>query len=273
MAQGPGLGHKVAKNCRRDRHLADVTAYIIHLERAKDRAAQAACLARSLPVPGEILAAVDARGQDAELGQRYDPGLGWQPRYPFDLTRTEIAVFLSHRRAWQRIRDDGRMAGLVVEDDIRPDPQRLPAAFALAMAHLEPGRVIRFPRSDRETAGETIAEADGMRLVRPRAVALGMQAQLVGREAAARLLDVTRRFDRPVDGVLQMTWETGIDTLTVLPAPVREIDAELGGSTQWKRRGLVARLHAELARALYRRRLAARAKRVGGRSTRSGVQG
>lgn len=238
-----------------------VAAYIIHLERATERAAQVARLIEALPVPAEVLPAVDARAEKGGLERHYDRCLGWQPRYPFPLSDTEIAVFLSHRKAWARIVEDGHEAGLVLEDDIWLDPERFPAGLHLAMQALGERRWIRFPQFDKEAEGELVAEAGGMRLVRPRRVALGMLVQLVHRSAAERLLRLTERFDRPVDGVLQLTWETGIDTLAVLPAAVREISAELGGSTLKKRNGVGARLHAELARALYRRRLAARLRR------------
>lgn len=241
--------------------LKQVAAYIIHLERASERASQVRALERALPMPVNVMPAVDARAGKSGLAGRYIDGCGWKPRYPFRLSDTEIAVFLSHRKAWARIIEDGLEAGLVLEDDIWLDPERFPTALELALENLEELQWIRFPKSDKEVTGETVAKAGDIRLVRPRQVALGMYVQLIHRTTAARLLEITEQFDRPVDGVLQLTWETGIDTLALQPAPVREIDAELGGSTQSKRRGVGSKLHAEVARALYRRRIAERAAR------------
>lgn len=241
--------------------MKQVAAYIIHLERATERASQVASLKASLPIPAHVLPAVDARSAGPCLKDRYAPGCGWLPRYPFALNDTEIAVFLSHRKAWARILEDGVEAGLVLEDDIWLDPERFPHALDLALANLGENQWIRFPQADKETQGDTVASGDGIRVVRPRRVALGMLVQLVHRSTAARLLDLTERFDRPVDGLMQLTWETEIDTLAVQPAVVREISAELGGSTLRKRRGVGAKLHAEVARALYRRRIAERAAR------------
>lgn len=241
--------------------LRQVAAYIIHLERATERADQVRALQDALPIPAHVMPAVDARAEGSSLAKRYTDVCGWQPRYPFPLSDTEIAIFLSHRKAWARILEDGLEAGLVLEDDIWLDPDRFPPALDLALENLRDMQWIRFPKADKEVLGETVAQSDDIRLVRPRQVALGMYVQLVHRTTAARLLEITERFDRPVDGVLQLTWETGIDTLALQPAPVREIDADLGGSTQRKRKGIGAKLHAEVARALYRRRIAERAAR------------
>ncbi len=228
---------------------------IIHLERARDRAAHVAELARALPVPAEIQPAVDAREGPAEAW-RYDPDLGLEPRYPFPLSDTEIAVFLSHRAAWARIVDGGFEAGLVVEDDATFDPTVFPMAFALAQDEIASDRFIRFPVKDRERTGATIAERDGVRIVRPGVVGLNLQASLVGREAARRLLAGSERFDRPVDSWLQMVWAHGVEILSIWPSGVDEVSAGLGGSTQKKRKGLAAKLHAEWARARYRRQIA-----------------
>ena len=214
-------------------------------------------------MPSHIVPGVDGRTRPPCLNEHYARGCGWEPRYPFPLSDTEIAVFLSHRKTWARIVEDGVEAGLVLEDDIWLDPERFPAALDLALRHLDEGQWIRFPQCEKETAGETVADEGGIRIIRPQRVALGMLVQLIHRSTAERLLAVTERFDRPVDGLLQLTWETGVDTLAVQPAAVREISSNLGGSTLRKRRGMGAKLHAEVARALYRRRIAERTRRAG----------
>ncbi|MDU8945089.1 glycosyltransferase family 25 protein [Ovoidimarina sediminis] len=240
--------------------MGDLSAFIIHLDRATDRAAHVARMIADLPVPGEVLPAVDARAAPAGEMARHAPGAPLDPAYPFPLSDTEVAVFLSHRRAWGEIVSRGLPAALVLEDDVALDLALFPQALALAR-----GReyaVVRLPQKDRER-GETLAEAAGARLIRPVEVALGMQAQLVGRGAAARLLAASETFDRPVDVFLQMTWVHGADVLSVWPTGVRDISASLGGSTLKKRKGLGARLSAELGRARFRRRMADLARRAG----------
>ena len=231
---------------------------IIHLERATGRAAHVASLLNALPVEAEVLSAIDARAEDAEGGEtwRHDPALGLSPRYPFPLSETEVAVFLSHRRAWARIVAAGWRAGLVLEDDVTLDPVAFPAAYGLAAKVLNEDRFVRLPMKDRENAGETVSERAGVRAVRPSVVGLNLQASLVGRGAAQQLLAASERFDRPVDSWLQMTWDHGVDILSIWPSGVGEISGDLGGSTQKKRKGITARLRAEVARGRYRAAIA-----------------
>ncbi|MEM1066484.1 MAG: glycosyltransferase family 25 protein [Pseudomonadota bacterium] len=241
--------------------MAEILGLIIHLHRAVARREHVNRLRTALPVPSEILPAVDAKlAAPAEMA-RYDPALGRHPRYPFPLSDTEIAVTLSHRQAWARIIAAGAAAGLVVEDDVVFDPALIGPALDLARDNLTDDLLIRLPDKERERPGQVIGEHSGLRLFAPRETGLGMQAQIVGRGAAARLLEITERFDRPVDTTIQMTWETGLQPLTLSPPVVRDISNEIGGSTLQKRgRGPLERLRAELLRARYRAQVARAAR-------------
>ncbi len=194
---------------------------------------------------------------------RYRPEAPLDPKYPFHLTDTEIAVFLSHRKAWQAILEAPLRAALILEDDVSLDLALFEPALALA-TQAENG-FVRLPQKPRET-GQTLAQSGATRLIHPDEVALGMQAQLVTRDAARRLLAATETFDRPVDVFLQMTWHHGVEVLTVWPAGVTDISHTLGGSTLKKRKGLGERIAAEVKRALFRRRLGklARGQRASG---------
>lgn len=239
--------------------MAGTASFIIHLGRATDRAPQVDYLTGRLPGPVEVVPAVDARERPPGMS-RAVPGPLFRPRWPFGLNPTEIAVSLSHRRAWTRIVERGLDAGLVVEDDVELGPA-FDSAWALVAKHCDAAHVTRFPWKDRERPGKVIAEAQGARLIRPRMVALGMQATLVGRDAAARLLEVTERFDRPVDVVLQAVWETGVEIRSVWPSGVLDVSSGLGGSTLKKRERGGFRLWTEWARARYRVAVALRAVR------------
>lgn len=232
------------------------------MRRAHDRLPQVERLAADLPVPTEIIDAVDATQlSDGEIDAVYRRNLH-APRYPFALNRREIACFLSHRKAWRAIVDLGLKAGFVVEDDVALE-ETFAAAFAAACAHLQPGDFLRFPfRADREKGGEVLAR-DGVRIIRPNPVGLGMVAQLVSRDAALRLLDATTTFDRPVDTTAQMTWVTGLSPLSVLPGGVSEVSARLGGSTIQQKRSVADKLAREVLRPIYRMKIALRSRGSG----------
>lgn len=225
-----------------------IRAFVIHLERAAGRRPQVDRLLATLPLSGEVLHAVDGqRLSDGEFRGVCRAGLH-RPRYPFALSRTEVACFLSHRRAWQAILDQGLDAGLVAEDDAAVAPE-FADVLGMALADMRPDEFIRFPHRERHELGPVVRQRGGAWLVEPRFPALGMVVQLVGREAARRLLDASRVLDRPVDSFAQMQWLHGARVLTARPIVVREIGAELGGSViHAQRRGLVERVVHEVQR-------------------------
>jgi GR25 family glycosyltransferase involved in LPS biosynthesis len=92
---------------------------------------------------------------------------------------------------------------------------------------------------------------------------LRTSGQIVGRQAAERLLATTARFDRPIDVFLQMTWVTGVPVLCANPSGISDWPEPMGGSVAQSkpRRGLGESLRREVARTIYRRRIAAIARR------------
>lgn len=247
----------------------NVSGFIIHLTRAEARRAQAHRLATGLPVDAEIMPAVDGQKiGDAEIAVHYRRFLH-KPRYPFPLSRGEIACFLSHRAAWRAIVDRGLDAGLVVEDDVETEP-RFATVVAEIISSMGKGDYVRFPRWERGETGNTVSESDTASIIEPFLPALGMQAQLVGREAARLLLEATQTFDRPVDSIVQMQWLHGARVLSARPIVIREIDRELGGTVlQKKKSGILEKLNHELRRPLMRsavRRANARWRATGGHS-------
>jgi GR25 family glycosyltransferase involved in LPS biosynthesis len=236
-----------------------IKAFIIHLDRARQRKPQVDRLVAALPVLAEVIEAVDGLAlSEAEKARVYNRHLH-KPSYPFALSNSEIACFLSHRRAWAAIVEQGLDAGLVIEDDVALTAD-FPAAFAAATACLTPGAFVRLPfRSDRET-GETVLTQDATRVIRPRTIGLGMVAQLVSRGAAIRLLQATEMFDRPVDVMVQMEWLLHLSPLSVVPGGVAEISSELGGTSMKRHSTFAEKLAREILRPLYRANVALRSR-------------
>ncbi|GGA81720.1 hypothetical protein GCM10011491_06320 [Brucella endophytica] len=231
-----------------------IKAFIIHLPRATDRRAQVETLVRELPVPAEIIDAVDGRALPQTQIDRFYRRHMHKPHYPFRLSVNEIACFLSHRKAWQAIVDQGLAGGLVLEDDVALNGD-FPAAFAAARDFLAPDRFIRLPFRPGKESGAELFRTENARIIQPVPVGLGMVAQLIGRDAASRLLAFTEQFDRPVDTMMQMTWATGIKPLSVHPGGVEEVSAHIGGSTIKQKRSLTHRLSREIFRPIYRMRI------------------
>lgn len=230
-----------------------IRGFIIHLERAVPRRRQAEACAASLPMPAEIMAAVDGRLMSDDERQAVVRRRLLAPRYPFELSQGETACFLSHRKAWQRIVDSGLDAGLIVEDDVAPASDAFSAAIESAVETAQPEEFIRFPMHDRGEQGAVVRTAGPIRFIEPRLPGLNMQMQLVGRDAARLLLAASERFDRPVDSFVQMQWIHGARVLTTRPVVIRELGGQLGGSViQNKRMNLVEKFVHEFQRPLHR---------------------
>lgn len=237
----------------------DLDCFIIHLLRARDRAAQVAATQALLPVRCHVMPAVDGQAMTEDQSTAYAKG-ALSPKYPFALRPSEVATFHSHRACWQRIVDAGLPAALILEDDLEIDTDVFLPALSLAAEHAQDGDFVRFPIKRREDAGQDVAKADGIRLSRHDAVALGMVAQLVTHGAAKALLAASARFDRPVDTFLQVTWVHGARVLTAWPTGIREVSDQLGGSLIGRKDGLMQKLRREVLRPIYRRRIAAMAR-------------
>lgn len=234
-----------------------VEALILHLKRAEKRREQVDKLVGDLPLSASVLDAMDGLALLAnEIEAAYKPRLH-RPHYPFVLRKQEIGCFLSHRRAWQIIIERGLDAGLIVEDDVEIDAE-FPGVLARATKAIRPGDYIRFPRWARGERGLEVPLGENVSIIEPRLPGLGMQMQLIGREAAAALLKATATFDRPVDTTIQMRWLHAARVLSMRPICIREIDDALGGTViQNKSKSTAEMLRREIRRPLYRLTVAA----------------
>lgn len=234
-----------------------VAGFVIHLARAEGRRGHVAALRHQSPVPVEVIDAVDGATLDeAAVRAVYQPHDLLEPRYPFEISRGEIGCFLSHRKAWQAIVDSGADAGLVFEDDVVLDADVFARASKAVLDGMGRGDWVEF--QTRPVDGTLIRASGGFCIVEPEIPPVRLSAQLIGTEAAARMLAVTRRFDRPVDGVVQLLGVTGQRILCVEPSGVRDDTAAAGGTTiQKKGAALWGQIGKSWHRAAYRRAIRA----------------
>lgn len=228
-----------------------IKAFIIHLERATDRKAHVQSMLHELRLPCEVIQAVDSQQLSHSDIEIFYQRRMHKPYYPFELSKNEIACFLSHRKCWQTIIDQNLDAALILEDDTK-----LSADFndriAEVIAILKDGDFIRLPFRSNKEFGETVNATANMTLIKPIPIGLGMVAQIVTKEAARKLLQATQKFDRPVDTTLQMSWITKLQPLAAFPVLVSENSAQLGGSTIQHNKSFKDKFVREILRPLYR---------------------
>lgn len=230
---------------------------IIHLARATGRRAHVDWLRSEAPFPAEVLDATDGR----ELAT-WPVEPRFSPRYPFDLVPGEVGCFLSHRRAWQQILDNGLDYALVLEDDVHLAPG-FAETVRVAADHIDALGFIQFNPRPYGGPSQEVARTGDITLLRPQVVPLRLSAQLIHRKAAARLVELTETFDRPVDTLLQMTWQTGVPISMAQPAHTADRTAETGGSNiSTRKRPLHQNIAREIKRAIYRARIAHLSRRA-----------
>lgn len=237
----------------------NIEAFIIHLKRAEQRRPQVDRIMNACPVKTSIIDAVDGRAMSPnQRAQVYTTDKLFEPRYPFEIGAGEIGCFLSHRRAWQAIIDGNLDAGLIIEDDVEIDEITFGDALELATAHMDELGYIQFQVRGISGPCKTIAKQGATEIFWPQIVPLRTSAQLVSKQAAETLLAKSDTFDRPVDGVLQLVWETGVPIHCVQPSGVTDRTAQTGGSTiSGGRSGIsLSRISKQFQRLKYRRQIA-----------------
>ncbi|MGC1496165.1 MAG: glycosyltransferase family 25 protein [Sulfitobacter sp.] len=226
-------------------------SFIIHMSSSTARRPNAERLLDVLP-NARLIEAIDGRDPAQVKGVQIMPGTHLTPRYPFPIGPGEIGCFLSHRKCWQAIVDGDAPYAMIVEDDLAINPVIWPDVLKLIERHATADSFIRIPAKKREAPITEIETFGVATLFVPRVTGLQTVCQVVGRNAAQRLLAATETLDRPVDTFLQMHWATGQTMLSILPNGVRELTAETGGSTIQKKTRTSGKLMRELRRAWYR---------------------
>jgi GR25 family glycosyltransferase involved in LPS biosynthesis len=205
--------------------------FIIHLARAVQRQERVKALMSCAPCPTTVFDAVDGRSMtDADLARVLSSTPLLRPTYPFRIGRGEVACFLSHRSIWQHMVDSGIDQALILEDDVSLGSD-FPAAFALACRFAGLEGFVQFQTRPIRGRAEVVAQDGAVHIIRPSVVPRRTSAQLIGRMAAKRLLEKCEKIDRPVDGFLQLVWETGQNVHCVVPSGVTDMTDTVGGTT------------------------------------------
>lgn len=132
-----------------------------------------------------------------------------------------LGCLVSHRRAWERLRDGNIAAALILEDDavltpealdVLPRIAALEGRFDLVNLHHTSGR----PLVDIARLSPTHA------LSITRYASIGAIGYVVSRDAAERLLAVSTPGIFEVDVMMNRWWEHGLKTLVLSPSVVRE---------------------------------------------------
>ena len=232
-----------------------LNTYVINLERSIDRWQY---IHKHLSDLGIVHQRVDAT--DAQLHNLNNSGYDVvrnKNEYFAPLKNTEIACYLSHIKALKQFLDSpsGQYA-LILEDDV--ELLETPENLVLLCHWLgsNEGGVLKL-YSKRNIFGRTLGYVSNTAIIKPWRIPLGFQAQLWNRLAAEEFINKSESFYQPIDVELQFAWQNSFLVYVVGKNKVREVSAQLGGSTislkhnvlNWTKLGL------EIARPWFRFKL------------------
>ncbi len=233
---------------------------IIHMPSSTERHLNAEKLLQDLP-DAQLVDAIDGRDPSQVADLQVFPGNLHRPTYPFAMRGGEVGCFASHRKCWQMIVDNNWDYAIVAEDDVAVSLPDLARSLSMIAAHMSPDMFIRLPFKNRERKGTVVAVDGDTRLLLPQKIGLQTGCQVVGREAAKRLLAKSEQIDRPIDTWLQMHWITGQPIHTLLPSGLGEIAGQIGGSTIQQKTRTSEKLMREFKRVWYRAQVRMRPQR------------
>ncbi len=227
--------------------------FIIHLKRAKNRKPYVDNIISKLNMTSEIIDAVDGKLlTDKNVLNHYSETPLYSPSYPFKVNKGEVGCFLSFRKAWQKIVDQKLSVGLIFEDDVSLHLDTFNESLTSALKWIDEYGYIQFQVRDIPKNSKSIKSYQGVHLLQPMPTLLRCSAQLVSYSTAKKLLEITKRFDRPVDGLLQLNWDTKINITTISPSGVIDNTRASGGSNLSLKIPLNQRLKQEFNRIKYR---------------------
>ncbi len=214
----------------------ELHAFVLHLTRASRRRANAhqlrdTCEATDGFETVEVWPAVDGSAlSSSDLSDVVGADL-FHLSYPFPLNNGEIGCFLSHRQIWAEMQMREAGAALIIEDDTGIDSDHFPLAMELAAQNI--ARLGYIQLQTRPIAGPaTLIDSNGpCRLSVPQNAGLRTTAQMVSKEAAAHLLQLSEVIDRPLDTFVQSHWHTGMRPAMILPSGISDAADDLDGST------------------------------------------
>lgn len=147
----------------------------------------------------------------------------YMPEHHRYLVATEVACYLSHRRAIETLLSSGAEHGVVFEDDVAladdfPDALRAAAALSPAACVVKFEGVLAAHRVHLHVA--SIGSRGLALMLKPTTGAAGY---FLTRAAAVRLHRQMLPIREPYDAFLRQYWRHGVDVLEVVPFPVRQL--------------------------------------------------
>lgn len=146
-----------------------------------------------------------------------------------DLLPGELGCIRSHHNIYEKIVAENISVSVVLEDDVLLEPD-VRSVFEALTQTKRPWGMVRFLGSKKiyKRGCRIIAPLVGRySLARLPTTPGGTHGYMIKLDAAKRMLNYTKKSWLPIDAVQGRTWQTGIETLVVYPAPLCPDDQEI----------------------------------------------
>ena len=193
-----------------NRHQGGAIAYIINLDRSKERYAYVKPNVDLLGIPVERISAVEGKAlSDAEINvavdmQTYREFLSHFPK------KGTIGCSLSHIKAWKAFLESPFEYAVVFEDDVNFDPPKLRTVINDLTKNGKEWDISSFEISHSGTPLTIKTFQDGQKLVVYLTEISHTGAYILNRDAAVKLLEKALPIKMPIDHYMTRGWEFGL---------------------------------------------------------------
>jgi len=231
--------------------------FVINLDRSPKRLEGMRNQFERLGMPFERFSAIDgSKASDELLDSFYSKTLN-RKKYFVSLSRNEIACYISHIKACEKIISENLDYGIILEDDLILNPifKLIPCAiekinqnwnYIKLSAPFRQKKIISRTPIVIENCEEEKKSNFTFELVRWNKVPMGSQIYAISQEGAKKLLQKRSVFFRPADVDLQFPWETKLNIVGLLPfsATIADVSSDINH--------IKAPPHYPLARIIYK---------------------
>lgn len=195
--------------------------FVISLPGSEERRARTQERLGALGIPFSFMDGVNGHALDIENLESYD-GIKRRRYFGRDLKPGEVGCLLSHRKVYEKMVAENIECAAVFEDDVSFADDCAEVLRALPKMS---GRwdLVRFLSGEKimRRGHRRVARISGdYKLVRLPGVSGGAYGYMINLKAARALLGKMQKNWLPVDALHARAWDTGLETLAVLPSPV-----------------------------------------------------
>lgn len=197
-----------------------MNTFVINLDKSVDRLAEMTERLDRLGLAFTRISAVyGAHLSERELNRHYDSSRN-KRIYRRPLAAGEIGCYLSHRKIWQIMVDQGLSMALVLEDDAELAPE-LPVVLAAIENLSRPWDLIKlYEPPAKKPVARSISINNHLSLCQYKKIPSRTTGYLVSLAGATKLLGARESFGRPVDDDMQFYWEYSGTVYGVKPHPI-----------------------------------------------------